>query len=314
MKTGARGGTTMTRKKQYTARRAPVEERKRKPAPRWTSGSAFTKGSTHSPGSVLAPLFGGLLVALLIGGFVLVFVMGRANTHTTTASGGTPTMTVPVGYGSRNHAKGPCGNAGQAACPQVQPGWFPISSESASAVAGAISHSPDFLAMQGRFGFVAMDTPALVYAFAAHTGIVYYDDAHWVVSVRCSSGLRCGLFDFVYDRAAHALRFSSFGVITPADPHSTMAFPYMPASEAVRLLQKQRGLQAMPGAQPELIFFPINPNFPVITSPVHQWKGGGNSPMIPMWLVVGSDGQNYFVGTDQHVYTRQALPVATGRP
>jgi hypothetical protein len=314
MKMDTRGEKAMTRKKQSTTRRAPTEEWRRKPVPRWKSGSEFTKDSTHSPRSVPAKLFGGLLIVFLVGGLALVLVIGRANTRTTTASDGTSAVTVPVGYGSLNHAKGPCGNAGQTACPRVQPGWFPLSSESPSAVAGAISHSPDFLAMQGRFGFVAMDTPVQVYAFAAHTGIAYYDDDHWVVSVRCSSGLRCGLFDFVYDRAAHVLRFSSFGVITPADPHSAMAFPYMAASEAEQLLQQQRGLRAMPGVQPELIFFPINPNFPVITSPVHQWKGGGNAPMIPMWLVVGSDGQDYFVGVDQHVYTRQALPVATGQP
>ncbi len=305
----------MTRKRQY-ATRHDVQKRptQRKLTSRRMPEPAFPGEPARTPHSVPAALFGGLLVVLLVLGFALLIMMGHTHSSTTTGSGGSPSATVPVGYGSLNHPKGFCGNAGQAPCQPVQPGWFPITSEAPSTVAGAISHSDDFLSMQSQYGYVKLDTPALVHAYAAHTGIAYYDDDHWVVSVRNASGRRVGIFDFVYDRATHALRFSSYGTITPVDPHSKQAFPYIASAAAVQALQKQRGLQVKVGTQPELIFFPIDPNYPILTSPVHRWKGGGNSPMIPMWLVVGADEQNYFVGSDLGVYTQQVLPVAKGSP
>jgi hypothetical protein len=240
-------------------------------------------------------------------------IIGHGN-NAANASGGGSGIHVPVGYGSLNHPKGPCGNAGQASCAPADPGWFPITSESTAAVASAIASSKDFVAMKGRFGYVSLDTPALVHAYSAHTGNPYYDDDHWVVSVRNSSGVRSGIFDFVYDRAHQRMRFSSFGVITPSDPHSQQAFPYIASSTAVEKLRSQRGLGVRGGTQPELIFFPIDPSFPVLTSPVHKWRGGGNSPMEPMWHIVGSDGHDYFVGGDLNVHAQADLPIAKGQP
>ncbi len=178
----------------------------------------------------------------------------------------------------------------------------------------AIAHSDDYVSMQPQFGYVSLDTPTLVHAFDAHTGNSYYDDDHWVVSVRDAAGTRLGVFDFVYDRTGQRLRFSSFGVLNTPDPHSRQAFPYIPASVAIAQLQKQRHVGVVPGTQPELIFFPIDPNFPILTSPSHKWAGGGNSAMNPMWLIVGSDGQSYFIGTDLVVHVQKDLPVAKGQP
>src|SRR5438477_3007300 len=103
--------------------------------------------------------------------------------------------------------------------------------------------------------------------------------------------MRCGIFDFVYDRAHERMRFSSYGVITSLDPHATMAFPYTPSPVAVTKLEDQHGLSMKTGTQQELIFFPIDPNFPSLTSPAHKWVSGGNAAMDPMWRIVGSDGQ-----------------------
>ena len=275
---------------------------------------AQSKIGDRSPHSVLATAFGGLLLALLVAGLVWIAVIGHNRVSASASNGPPVTVTVPVGYGSLNHPKGPCGNAGQAPCPSAQPNWVSITSESPAIIARAIAQSADFVSMQSRFGYTSLDTPMLVHAFDAHTGISYYDDDHWVVTVRNASGMRCGIFDYVYDRANHRLRFSSYGVITSGDPHNKQAFPYISAITAMQLLRSQRGIQIKAGTQPELIFFPINPDFSVPTSPVSKWAGGGNSPMQPMWLVVGSDGRNYFVGIDQNVYTQQVLPVATGHP
>ena len=253
------------------------------------------------------------IVVLFVLGFALVATIGRGSS-VASASGGGPVSKVPAGYGSLNHAKGACGNAGQAACPAADPGWFAVSTASPAAVAAAISGSADYVAMQGSYGYVALDTPALVHAYNAHTGNAYYDDDHWVVSVRIATGARCGIFDFVYDQAHGRMRFSSYGVITPQDTHAGQAFPYIPSATAMAQLHHQRGLGVLAGTQPQLIFFPIDPSFPYLNSPVHNWRGGGNSAMEPMWHMVGSDGHDYFVGTDLNVHVQAELPIATGQP
>jgi len=271
-----------------------------------------TQTSHTTSGSILATIAGIAMALLVVAGFALIGIIGHSK-GTATASGGGP-GTVPAGYGSLNHPKGPCGNAGQAACAAAQPNWFSTSSASPAAVAAAIAGSSDYRSMQAQYGYVALDTPALVHAYDAHTGIAYYDSNHWVVSVRNAAGMRCGLFDFVYDAAHQRLRFSSFGVITPADPHAQQAFPYISQSQAITVLSSERKLGVKGGTQPELIFFPIDPNYPILTSPVHKWAGGGNSPMFPMWDITGSDGNSYFIGTDLHTHTRSQLPIATTQP
>lgn len=274
------------------------------------------QGGFQSPKQSRAGVFAitcglGLAVAVVLGLALMIFIGHGGNV--VSASGGGPSS-GSNGYGSLNHPKGPCGNAGQASCPAVDPGWFPVTSTSPTVVATAIANSRNFASMQGQFGYVGLDVPALVHAYGAHTGNSYYDDDHWVVSVRDASGMRCGIFDFVYDRLHQRMRFSSYGVITSLDPHARMAFPYTPSPVAVTKLEDQHGLGLKTGTMPELIFFPIDPSFPGLNSPVHKWTGGGNSAMNPMWRIVGSDGQDYFVGADLNVHGQKDLPIAQGQP
>ena len=250
---------------------------------------------------------------VLVFGLALMVIIGHEGS-TASASGGGPTSSVAAGYGSLNHPKGACGNAGQAVCPAVDPGWIPVGSGSLDVVAAAIVGNGNVAAIVHQYGGVSLDTPALVHAYGAHTGMDYYDDDHLVVSVRDSTGMRCGIIDFVYDRAHQRMRFSSFGVLTVQDPHARQAFPYVSSSVAIARLQGQRKLSVLTGTQPQLVFFPIDPSFPVLTSPVHKWAGGGNSAMNPMLYLVGSDGHDYFVGADLNVYNQHDLPIAKGQP
>ncbi|OLE05483.1 MAG: hypothetical protein AUG82_04750 [Ktedonobacter sp. 13_1_20CM_4_53_11] len=110
------------------------------------------------------------------------------------------------------------------------------------------------------------------------------------------------------------MRFSSYGVLTAQDPHALQAFPYVSSSAALSRLQTQRKLKVLASTRPELIFFPIDPSFPYLTSPVHKWAGGGNSAMNPMWHMSGSDRHDYFLGADLYVHGQQDLPITTGQP
>ena len=250
-------------------------------------------------------------MGVLVGPMLMVMI-GQGGS-TANASGGGPGG-VPAGYGSLNHPKGPCGNAGQSPCAAPHADWFAIGSGTPAAAAAAIAGSKDFLGVAAQYGCPLLDTPALVYSYGARTGMDYYDDDHWVVSVRDNTGMRCGLADFVFDRANMRLRFSSFGVLTPQDPHSRQVFPYVSPSVAVAQLRSQRKLTPLSGTVLKLIFFPINPSFPDLNSPVHKWAGGGNSAMNPIWYMVGADRRDYFMGEDMHVYTQTDLPIATAQP
>jgi hypothetical protein len=265
-------------------------------------------------GKTAATCFGIGLTILMILGLTLMFIIAHGGS-VASASGGGSNSGSYSGYGSLNHVKGRCGNTpSQPTCPTSDPGWFSVSSVSPTAVSAAIAGSEIFASMQSRYGYKTLDTPVLVHAYDAHTGIAYYDDDHWVVSVRNAAGKESGIFDFLYDRVNQRLSFSAFGLITPQDPHSRLAFPYTSLSVAIAKLQSQRGLSVKTGTLPVLIFFPIDPNFPILSSPVHNWAGGGNSPMHPMWHVIGSDGHDYFVGIDLHVYAQKDLPIAKGQP
>lgn len=207
-----------------------------------------------------------------------------------------------------------CGMPGKPDCP-VDPQWIPITDASPSGVAAAIRASPAFAMMTQQYGGTVLDAPVLVHAYQAQTGDEYYDDDHWVVSVRCTSaGRECGIFDFVYDRAHQRMRFSSFGVVTPTDPHAYQAFPYISAAAAISRLQSARGMNVQVGSQPTLIFFPIDPRWRIPNSPVSTWRGGGDSPMDAMWHLSRADGHDYFVGVDSHVYGGGDLPLAPGQP
>jgi hypothetical protein len=233
--------------------------------------------------------------------FALVVVIGQGN-KAVNASGGGPGS--PVGT-----VKGRCGNPGQPSCP-VDPGWFPVTSESPAVVTAALARSRDVVMMRAQYGYTLFDAPILVHHYGRHTGMDYFDDDHWVVSVRNTLGQECGIFDFVYDRTNHRLRFSSFGVITSTDPHAHQAFPYITSSMAVAKLQQQLKRSVMAGVQPKLIFFPIDPHWRNLRSPVSKWAGGGQSPMDPMWHLIGTDGHDYFVGEDLRVYISSDLPFA----
>jgi hypothetical protein len=279
--------------------------------PRRFSALPSVQQKRQARGGKLTMLFSIALGMGILVGLILMVMIGHGGS-TATASGGGPG--VPVGYGSLNHPKGPCGNTGQSSCASPNPDWFAIGSETPAAAAAVIAGSKDFLGIAAQHGCSLLDTPALVYSFGARTGMDYYDDDHWVVSVRDSTGMRCGLADFVYDRAHKRMRFSSFGVLTPQDPHSRQVFPYVSSPVAVAQLQNQHKLAPLSGTVEKLIFFPIDPSFPYLNSPAHKWAGGGNSAMNPMWYIVGADGRGYFLGEDMHIYKQTDLPIAKGQP
>jgi hypothetical protein len=163
--------------------------------------------------------------------------------------------------------------------------------------------SPEYAMLQKRAGYTTLDTPIRVHSLHMHTGIDYYEMDHWVASARSTTGVRAGLFDFVYDATYKRLRFASFGVITPGDVHAHMAFPYVVGVQVLAKLQRQPGIHLLAASQPEPVFFQIDPRYRDLSSNKYRWYAGGDSPMNPLWHVAGVAGTDYFVGSDLHTYT-----------
>ncbi len=111
------------------------------------------KGNQHAGGAMISTAIVLGMVVLFALGFGFLIITGHSGS-VASASGGGPVGNVPTGYGAQNHAKGPCGNAGQAACPAVNPDWFAVPSASSNVVATAIASSKEYIAMQGRYGYM----------------------------------------------------------------------------------------------------------------------------------------------------------------
>lgn len=210
------------------------------------------------------------------------------------------------GPGSLNYPKGWCGQQGQASC-RIDPGWLPVTSEQPDEIARVMMSNPEYAMLQKSAGYSALDTPALVHPLNAHTGIAYYDLDHWIASARSATGVRVGLFDFVYDGAYKRLRFSSFGVISPQDAHAHLAFPYIMSNQALARLQAQPGVHILVASQPELVFFLIDPRYNDLSSKKYRWYGGGDSPINPLWHIAGTANNDYFVGSDLRTFTRSVV-------
>jgi hypothetical protein len=242
------------------------------------------------------------LMLCLVAAIATSYTVGTAQ-----ASGGPTTPTHP--------GKQPlCDNTGMPACPEpaITTQWVTIRAELPSAVAAAISQSGMFQSVETRMGHLTLDSPALVHLLNSVGGSDYWTHDHWLASAATDAGQRVGIFDYVYDRARHRIRFAVFGSLRPSDLRYGQVFPYTSANIAVQRLSAERGLGAKLGVQPILVFFPPDPAIlgPDSGRPQRTWTGGGEYPSDPMRLVVGSDGHNYFVGKDGHVHDASALPVA----
>jgi hypothetical protein len=216
------------------------------------------------------------------------------------------TRSLPPGPGTLNHPKGWCGQQEQPAC-RLDFGWLPVASEQPDEIARVMMSSSGYAMLQKSTGYFTLDTPVRVHSLNTHTGIAYYDLDHWIASARSTTGMRVGLFDFVYDAPYKRIRFSSFGVIQSQDAHAHMAFPYIMGNQALARLQAQPGVHMLAESQPELVFFLIDPRYNDLRSKKYRWYGGGNSPMNPLWHIAGVAGNDYFVGSDLHTYTKSMV-------
>jgi hypothetical protein len=262
------------------------------------------RGARHSQ-NIPHQVFRAAVPLAVVSLIVMLMMWGVANAG---AAAGV-TSADPKGPSVTNFTKHPwCGGDGQAACPLPEPGWIQLNGPTPGDVIAAIKTSDIFRTVNSNHGGKSLDLPALVHTIASPSGYDYFDDNHWVVSVRDGKNIQVGVFDFVYDRANQRIRFASYGTLIPKDARFGHAFPWTTASAASGRLQAERGLGLKLGSQPDLVFFHVS-DAALGPQASQVWSGGGGSPVDAMWRVTGADGVQYFVGQDRHVYVQSELPL-----
>lgn len=157
-----------------------------------------------------------------------------------------------------------------------------------------------------------LDTPVLVHPLAIHTHYGGNDCPHWIASTHVADGQHMEVYDFIYDYPHQRMRASGVGFPQEGSPVYANGFPAVSLNRAEALLQAQRHVQPSGAWTPELVFFALQDGWS--TTPSHTqgtqiWNEGGADPSDPMWLMLGNDGWPYLIGTSQHVYAINELPI-----
>lgn len=219
--------------------------------------------------------------------------------------GGPPSGVVRASNGPSTPT---CGAPGLAACP-TSSRWISLNSESPADIIAAARKSPLFNVDRSGNGDYVKDlshlgTPVLVHALHAPNGIVLPDC--YVIPVHDGSGATMAAAELELNPAHSAILVMAIVTYTKAHPHDTI--PRMGQGAALSAVATQHHTSLRAGAQPELVYFPVDALAQATGKIV--WVSGGEYPGDPIWLVPGADGQDHIVGADGHVYFLKDLPIA----
>lgn len=260
----------------------------------------------RAPIRLKAILTGAGILALAVGVVVVAFAGVEVFGHQAAVRslrlatpGPTPT---PSGRGVIQPT---CGVPGKPACPTPDPGWIALASNSSGAVLAAIRQTWIFNIDLSDGGDHIHDlshlgTPLLVRGLAP-PGMTIAD--YYVLPIMDAHGFITDIGQFELNATHTALRFTA---ITSFDGRYPVV--RQSPSAAVTAVKVQRHVAMRANTQPYLVFFPIDA-YDLETGKV-VWKAGGLWPGEPLWLVPGSDGQNYLYGNDGKVYAQREIPMS----
>lgn len=185
---------------------------------------------------------------------------------------------------------------------------IPVSDDSPQAMQALLSAQPYFVA--GVTDSPIPGAPILSHPIRMHTGQDFNDCPHWMLPLYDVAGHLVAIADYVYDYPHKVVRFADSGQIFPSEPRYSNPFPYLSAEQAIALLKQQRNVGTRAHPAPELVFLPLDVGLPGHPGPAWNWRGGGAAPSDPIWLLAGSDGRDYLIGTDKRVYTLHDIPLS----
>jgi hypothetical protein len=185
---------------------------------------------------------------------------------------------------------------------------IPAPDDSPHAMQALLSAQPYFVA--GLTDSPIPGTPILSHPIRMHTGQDFNDCPHWLLPLYDDTGHLVAIADYIDDYPHKIVRFADSAQIFPGEPRYSNPFPYLSAEQAIALLKQQRNVGTKAHPAPELVFLPINFGLPERPGPAWNWRGGGAVPSDPIWLLAGSDGRDYLIGTDKRVYTLHDIPLS----
>ena len=186
-------------------------------------------------------------------------------------------------------------------------GWIPLKSTSSSAIIAAARQSTLFnVNRKGKGDFLKdlshLETPVLVERSDTgkrrHARLLHHPH-------RQCEGQMVGAAELELNASHTSVQVTSIVTYTSAHPHGQVS--HVAKSAALTDLSSQRRIALRSGAQPQLVYIPIDAT--ALETGEVVWNGGGTSPTDPVWLIPGADGQNHLVGTDGHAYAMSSVPV-----
>jgi hypothetical protein len=200
-------------------------------------------------------------------------------------------------------------SATQAAATSVaQDGWIRLSAKTPGAIIAAARKSSLFNVNRSGNGDYLKDlshleTPVLVHATRAAGSVPMPD--YYVIPIDDASGKMVGAAELALNPTATAIQVTS--VVTYTHPHLHGHLAQMSASTAVTDVTSQQHVAMRAGAQPQLVYIPIDAR--LLETGQISWNGGGTYPADPVWLIPGADGKDHVVGTNGRAYFATSLPI-----
>jgi hypothetical protein len=201
-----------------------------------------------------------------------------------------------------------CGMAGLPAYPAIEH-RIHLRSQSPTDIIAAARQSPLFRVDRSGKGDYLKDIsqlgrPQLVQALHGVGKIVAPD--FYVIPIFDGAGATVAAAELELD--ANHTTIDVVAIVTYKQPYAHDMLTHTSAEAAARSVQAQRRIGWRASAQPRLVYIPFDPVARQTGRIV--WTAGGGSPAEPVWAVPGTDGRDYIVGIDDHVYAMSDLPLA----
>lgn len=226
------------------------------------------------------------VVYLIFGGAILLFVGALIAS----------TQHIPIGGAANQNAA------------QTSDGWIRLTSKSPSAIIAAARKSSLFNVDRSGNGDYLKDlshleNPVLVRAYHP-AGSPSMPD-YYVIPIDNAAGAIVGAAELELNKPHNAIRVTAIVTYPSLRPHGYMARVSM--ATAIADVTQQRHIRMKAGAINMLIYFPVDAYLQKTGKIV--WNGGGEYPSDPIWLIPGTDGQDYIVGTDGVARHASDLPI-----
>ena len=136
----------------------------------------------------------------------------------------------------------------------------------------------------------------------------------WVIPVvNRSTNIPLAMLTFVYDPVHQRIRASEFSGVTGNMFYTTHRFPFVAASTATAIMQREIHSDIQIGSTADLIYFP--PDHDATLKGTDTWTGGGTTVIDPIWRVSAANGHFYYVDhLGQHAHQSKEFMVDPAFP